>query len=263
MISLDQAGEARSCSRIEVAPSSLDPWVEHGWTTELPRVLKARASSRRWKVVPDLSPNLLVHRSRNGTSLRLVGARTRATEIDVSERIWTAGIRLRPGTLPGLVGADARELANTSCDPARYWGDLDRLQDALSEARSAADALGLLFAFLEERPNIRGRDWRGRLLSGLPGQRPPDSVASLVKTHRVSRRTLQSASLRELGMTPKTALRIRRLYGALHAALSMGGVPWSRIAHGAGYCDGAHLSREFRALMGEEPTAWAGRGTRP
>lgn len=260
MITLDQAGRAMGWTEIVAPPPRLATWVEHAWITHLPADLTARASPEGWKVVPDLSPNVLVHRTHGGTSMRLIGPRTRAKDIDVRRRIWSVGIRLLPGSLPSLAGADACELTDSSCDPERYWGHQGTLRASLAEAPSARVALSRLLTHLGALPLDRPPDWRVRILTGARGQPAPDRVDSLAKRHGVSRRTLQTTALRELGMTPKTALRIRRLYRALRAALSRRDAQWSRIAQATGYCDGAHLSREFRALMREEPTLWMRRG---
>ena len=112
-------------------------------------------SERAWKVVPDLSPNLLVHRTRRGTSFRLVGPRTRATDIDVRDRLWSVGVRFRPGVLPALVRADAQELTNASCDPSPFWGPQDELCDSLRRAPSASVAASALVKFLEGLPGSK------------------------------------------------------------------------------------------------------------
>lgn len=263
MISLDQAGRAKGYSQILAPPPSVATWVEHAWITRLPNEITAYPASRGWKVVPDLSPNLLVHRTHRGTSFRLVGPRTRATDIDVRDRVWSVGIRLRPGTLPALTQSDAHELTDSSSDPSRYWGAQDAVREALNHATTAPEALDTLLHFLESLPKSGAPDWRARIVTGAPGQRVPDTVADLVRRHGVSRRTLQTSSLRDLGMSPKTALRIRRLYHVLQAALSGPAVHWSRIAQATGYCDGAHLSREFRTLMTEEPSRWVRRARAP
>ena len=255
MISLDQAGQAIRYTEMQAPPPGLSPWIEHTWITRLPDHITENASSGSWKIVPDLSPNLLIHRTRAGTSFRLVGPRTRALEIDVRDRFWSVGVRLRPGVLPELARTEAHELADSSCSPTRLWGDQEALHEALSRASGPAAALSRLLEFLGTLPPSTP-DWRARILSGVPGQPTPGRVASLAERHGISRRTLQSTALRELGMTPKTVLRIRRLYGALRAALTGRDPQWSRIAHASGYYDGAHLSREFRALMREEPTLW-------
>jgi AraC-like DNA-binding protein len=73
-------------------------------------------------------------------------------------------------------------------------------------------------------------------------------------------RSLRELVYREVGLSPKRTLRILRL----HAALGRARLPfrsWSHIAQAAGYADQAHLTREVRALLGETPSVWAGRGS--
>lgn len=71
-------------------------------------------------------------------------------------------------------------------------------------------------------------------------------------------RTLLSTRFRaEMGVPPKTVARLFRFARARRLALDR--VSWAAIAADAGYADQAHLVREFVALAGEPPTAWARR----
>jgi AraC-like DNA-binding protein len=63
----------------------------------------------------------------------------------------------------------------------------------------------------------------------------------------------------ELGLGPKSVARMMRFHRARRLALrgNVGG--WAMIAAESGYADQAHLAREFVAMAGESPTAWARR----
>ena len=71
-----------------------------------------------------------------------------------------------------------------------------------------------------------------------------------------SRRYLSERFRRELGLAPKTAGRVIR-FDRSHTALTRQGRPGlAQIAADCGYADQAHLTREWRELAGQTPSAW-------
>jgi AraC-like DNA-binding protein len=82
-------------------------------------------------------------------------------------------------------------------------------------------------------------------------------VASIAEKIGWSRKHLARRFADEIGLGPKSVSRIVRLNRAITAA-RVGDVGWAGIAADCGYADQAHLVREFRALAGASPTAWAG-----
>jgi AraC-like DNA-binding protein len=66
-------------------------------------------------------------------------------------------------------------------------------------------------------------------------------------------RTLRSLTLAESGMTPKHLARIFRIRRALEL-LGEAGVPLTDAALTSAFSDHAHMSREFRELLGEPPS---------
>ena len=63
----------------------------------------------------------------------------------------------------------------------------------------------------------------------------------------------------ELGLAPKPIARMMRFHQACRLARSGTVAGWALIAAECAYADQAHLVREFSALAGETPTAWARR----
>ena len=84
-------------------------------------------------------------------------------------------------------------------------------------------------------------------------------IAALTKEIGWSRKHLVNRFRSELGLAPKPVARIMRFHRACQLARrgAVGG--WAGIAADCGYSDQAHLAREFSALAGESPTAWARR----
>ena len=95
-------------------------------------------------------------------------------------------------------------------------------------------------------------------------------IAALAGEIGWSRKHLVDRFRSELGIAPKSAARMMRFHQACRLAQTRRAQGWAGIAAESGYADQAHLVREFAALAGESPTAWArrvaltdGRLTRP
>ena len=58
-------------------------------------------------------------------------------------------------------------------------------------------------------------------------------------------------------MTPKRYARVLRFTALLPQLVRCGPRDWADIPAGSGYCDQSHLNREFRALAGMTPNAYA------
>lgn len=63
----------------------------------------------------------------------------------------------------------------------------------------------------------------------------------------------------QIGVAPKTVARMMRFDRACALARTAPAMGWAGVAAEAGYCDQAHLVREFGEFAGESPTAWARR----
>ena len=71
-------------------------------------------------------------------------------------------------------------------------------------------------------------------------------------------RSVQHAFQHEVGMSPKSLMRLARLQRAIGFAREAPGFTLSRIALDAGYYDHAHLTRDCRDIAGVTPSALFG-----
>jgi AraC-like DNA-binding protein len=111
--------------------------------------------------------------------------------------------------------------------------------------------LALLARAAPVRPDV-ARAWR-RLVEthGTLG------VEAVARELGCSRRHLAARFGEELGLSPKRLARVLRFRRA-HALLGeRPGTPLAGLAAECGYADQAHLTREFRALAGVTPGAFA------
>lgn len=257
MVTLDQAGAGaasltlRACLGAAVGAGELS-WIQA--RIPLP-------DQPGWRIVPDTHPHLIHHRGVDGTRrTTLVGARSRHVDVTQGERAFTVGIRLRPGSLPSLIGGSAWELRDASVDVAsladgRARALLERVDSETEPPRVEAALLALL-AHIGRSVAI---DWRASAfmsaLSGSAAHRCP--VRCATDRLGVSERSLRDACRTTLGLRPKEAHRIVRLHRALGDGL--GGRADASVAARAGYADQSHMIRDHKALLGETPEAFRAR----
>src|SRR5262245_37417043 len=108
MMTLDQGGFGRVDTEIIPPPPDVAELVEHAF---IRRDHAAPRSTRTWRIVPDPSANLVVvvRGAPRGRVLHaaLVGPRSTHADIDTSGRLFTLGVRLRPGALSAITGEHA------------------------------------------------------------------------------------------------------------------------------------------------------------
>lgn len=98
-------------------------------------------------------------------------------------------------------------------------------------------------------PNDLAHAWR------LFGERRGKvGVSELADELGWSRRHLVKRFTAEFGLPPRDIGRLHRFGVAQHYAKT--GASWTTVAAYAGYADQAHLTREFRSLVGRTPTDW-------
>jgi AraC-like DNA-binding protein len=83
----------------------------------------------------------------------------------------------------------------------------------------------------------------------------PPTVRALAASAGLTARSVERILAHEVGLAPRSLLRIARVQRALALARSSPALPWGTIAARAGYHDQPHLVREFRALVGRTPSA--------
>ncbi|MFE6049596.1 helix-turn-helix domain-containing protein [Kitasatospora sp. NPDC056446] len=161
-----------------------------------------------------------------------------------------AGVRLRPGFAPALLGVPADELRDRRVDLAdlRPGAEVRRLTERIDAAPDRAAALEdlalhLAAAARPEDPQVRA------VVAALTAGR---SVAETAEAVGLGARQLHRRSLAAFGYGPKTLARILRMQRAL--ALARSGVPLAETAARAGYADQAHLARDVRELAGAPVT---------
>lgn len=207
----------------------------------------------RQHVIAFPASNLVVE---NG-SADLFGPATRAGHRDLTGTGWAVGALLRPAAMPsfsddpGSIRDGERRL-----DAPDLVGEVTRAMNAESDRHRRAvaafsDWLWSLNPTLDD--DARLANAVADLIDGDPTVVRVTDVATKLG---VSVRSLQRLCQRFVGMTPAAMIRRRRRQEAAEAVRADPGVDLAGLAADLGYADHAHLTRDFRAVLGFTPSGY-------
>ena len=173
---------------------------------------------------------------------------------------WAVGVKFRPGGFSGFLGRPVHEITDRSVSLPHVFGEAARDLERAAAGEAGPDAkIALTEAFLRARmpapdPEV---DLVQAVAADMLAVDPGSTVQEVARRHAVSTRTLQRLFRRHVGVGPKWVLRRLRLHDALEG-LGQGPQPeWTRFALELGYFDHAHFIRDFRAVVGRSPAAYA------
>ena len=250
--------------RLEAAPD-LAAWVEHYWTV----AWELDDPGFVAEVVSHPSVHVTVEsgdRPRFGHALPaglVHGVITRRFSQQITGTGRVFGVKFRPGGFGAFTGADV-------------GGWTDRVVP-LAEALGA----GLADTFVREVLPLEPDPDRAAAVDELLLSRVParderyDEVLAIVRAiqddptvttvelaarrQAMSERTLQRLFRRYVGVGPKWVLQRARLHDAVHRIDSGLVTDLASLALELGWFDQAHFTRDFTALVGQSPAAYAAR----
>lgn len=215
--------------------------------------LEAGATSRQ-DVVAYPALNLVVERD----GIELVGATTRATHRVLSGRGWAVGALLRPAAVAALT-EDPAGLRDTSV-ALDAPGLLDSVRSAMDSSDddrlgAAAASVSRWLAARAGHPTDAVAQANGmieRLMTDA-GLRTAEQAAAGMA---VSLRTLQRMTHRHVGLPPLAMIRRRRLQEAAQRLREDPHADLAALAAELGYADHAHLTGDFRDVLGIVPSGY-------
>jgi AraC-like DNA-binding protein len=229
----------------EIRPSpDLATCIESFWTGEVVNQFTAR-------VLPDGCADILFIACKNELiDMQVVGVMTRPQEVALAAGTFLLGVRFQPGMAGACLGCDLQSLNDRTVSLRSIVGDAaTRFARCFSrngpvEAKTSAIEKGLT-----SLPALNNIQTAIGLLVGRQGQLSLPDFAALAD---VGPRQLRRLCLRHSGLAPKHLARILR-FRHIAARLRNGESNMAELALSCGYCDQAHMIREFRNLAGISP----------
>ena len=167
------------------------------------------------------------------------------------------GAALRPAGLRILMPKGSGELFNAPLIALEdIWGAPAReLLEKMVACGTSSARLKVLEQFLRERAFGAAAPSRAvvRAVELIRSAHGEISTERLAEACGCSSRTLRNLTVAETGLAPKHLARVVRIRRALDL-LSVAGVPLSDTAMASAFSDQAHMSREFRELIGAPPS---------
>ncbi len=162
-------------------------------------------------------------------------------------------VALKPAAAWRVLGAPLAEFADADLSLPQLFGAQAAADccDQLVAARTSAERAGIVEAFLLRRLKPWADTVAGHAADRLgrtPALRMKDLAASLGVSARHVRRAFQA----EFAMSPKSFARLARLDHVIRHRRR--GLSWTELAYACGLADQAHLTREFKSLVGRTPT---------
>ena len=252
--------------RDRLAPAeALTAWVEHYWTVEWD--LRGGAPFVA-EVVTHPSVHVTVEsgtRPRFGHAMPaglVHGVVTRRFSHQLVGAGRVFGVKFHPGGFGAFTGADVGAWTDRVLPLSAAFGDsAATLLDPVLAVPADADRAAVADGFLLSR--APGRDPRYDAVLTIVDEIRDDPTLTTVdlaaRRHAVSERTLQRLFRRYVGVGPKWVLRRARLHDAVDRIDTGRYGDLASLAVELGWFDQAHFTRDFTALVGQSPAAYAAR----
>lgn len=190
----------------------------------------------------------------------LAGPTTKSTHRDLTGRGWAVGALLRPAAVPAFTPDPAA--IRDSYQPLDF-PDLHAAVSAVMDGDGSAEvrrrqAVSVYSGWLRERLGEPADDGvlANRMVVEVEGDSTLLTVPELAARLHVSVRTVQRLAGKYVGLPPAALIRRRRLQEAAERLRLDPGVDLAAVAHELGYADHAHLSADFRTVLGFTPSTY-------
>lgn len=242
----------------EPAPPELAALIRWFW---VPRWRLAPGRTSRQQVLPFPASNLVVEPHGIGLS----GPTTGAFHRDLRDSGWAVGALLRPAGIAALhddpgslrdleVAFDAPDL-HAAVSSAMADEDDDR-------GRQRAIAAYVEWAAARFPPPDEVGTLANRMENMVASDPTIVRVEQLADALGASTRTVQRLARRYVGLPPLTIIRRYRLQEAAQRLRDDPAIGIARVAADLGYADHAHLTTDFRRVLGITPSSYR-RGDAP
>ena len=234
--------------------ADLEPYIEHYWSVAWD--LRGRAPERT-ETLPHPSVHMTFERNVGG---RIIGVARGKFSRQLEGQSGVLAAKFTPGGFYPFV----RVPISTFADATKRVGDVfgargnDLVHAVLAETEDAP-RIAIVEEFLREcQPAADGAAaLMTEMVYAVSRDRGILRVDDLVERYRMNMRTLQRLFAKYVGTSPKWVIQRYRLLEAAERLNIDPLVAQSALATDLGYADQAHFIRDFKALVGTSPAAYA------
>ncbi|MFG1915974.1 DUF6597 domain-containing transcriptional factor [Micromonospora sp. NPDC048898] len=230
---------------------SLRPWVEHYWLVDW-----ALSTPFEQRVLPHPAVNVVFRRDGDGPeSGEVTGVGRDLFRITLAGTGRVCGVQFRPGGFHSFWRRPVTELTGRRVPlPAGRLAVPHEVVCAATDDERCR-ALDALLTAWDPEPDPMTEE-AVRLAEAIRTDRTVLRVDDFAARHDVAVRRLQRLFIEYVGVGPKWVIRRYRLLEAVEQAAG-GPLCWADLAADLGYSDQAHLVRDFTAVAGVSPAAYA------
>ena len=234
----------------------LEPYVEHYWSVawDLRGLDPERAET-----LPHPSVHMIFERPAGSRIAGVArGKFTRVLEGDGG----VFAVKFRPGGFYPFAGTSISTFTNRIVSLREVFGADGEVVERAVLAETSDDArIATVEDFLRRRqPQIDESVPRAAaIVYAVAGDRSIVRVEDLVERYGLNKRALQRLFAKYVGVSPKWVIQRYRLHEAAEQLAAGATVNQSALALDLGYSDQAHFARDFKAVVGVSPAAYAKR----
>ncbi len=226
----------------------LQPWIAHHWFVSWD--LRDQKPHTQQTL-----PHPCTHLVHEGSSLRVYGVSTRPFTRTLKGKGQIHGVKFRPAAFTAWTRRSLADLRDQALCAHAFFDGLPEGLEPLPQTQSIERLESFLCAgrLCDNMDFVQVRD----LVEAAERQPAWCSVEDLVAATGLSKRTLQRRFRAMIGVSPKWVLRRYRLHELLERLQQEDVLDWADTAYALGYCDQAHLIRDFKQTLGLTPARYA------
>ena len=239
----------------------LAAYVEHYWAVEWD--LRG-LSPERAETLPHPSVHLIFERDADGreTSSRVTGVARGRFSRELSGQGGVIAAKFRPGGFYPFVNGDISSFTDKAIPVVEVFGaPAEAAARSIFAARDDATRISALEGFLRQRQPVADVQVPrvAAMVYDIAGDRDITKVEDLVERYGLNVRAVQRLFAKYVGVSPKWVIQRYRLHEAAEQLASNTALSQADLALSLGYSDQAHFNRDFKAVVGTSPAAYARR----
>ena len=176
--------------------------------------------------------------------------------LHINGEIGVIGVALKPGALHHITGIPMYGLTDERLDFTDVWpDDYAGLASQLSARNTHQSKVNEIEAFLLQKTSeaVFGSKAIRYAANEIFESKGQIDLVNLIQEVYMSRRTFERKFLEEVGLSPKTYVKIRRFGYTCSLMAGHREVDFMEVLHRGGYYDQSHFIKDFKYFAGRTP----------